>query len=292
MELSHLHLGFKDFPGASAWFTEVAGVAPDFRNDKLAYHRFGGVIVVLEQADADTTVTLAVKSGHVDRDCAALAAKGAAVIQAPIDQKWGVRSAYLKGPGAVTIELEQPTSKNGEGRPLAKLISTFATATWRGGFDGAGDVRSGAAVIGGGADAGTGIGIARGTFVGPAAAVGASRGGISTRISLPRELGGRGEDATPEDLFLAALGSCYLITLGIILEKAKLPYESLRLDAELRTEGGALATIMEAVLRPHIVSNADASALESACHKAEAYCLVSRAVGSNIKKTVEPRIEG
>ena len=141
---------------------------------------------------------------------------------------------------------------------MNKMVTTTAKAAWRGGFDGAGQIKS---------------------------------GGIETRVSLPAELGGRGEDATPEDLFLAALGSCYLITLGIILDKGKIPYEALHLDAELRTEAGALATIKEAVLKPTIVSRADPEALIAACHKAESFCLVSRAVGTNIKKTVEPCIE-
>ena len=117
MELSHLHVGFKDFAGASDWFAQVAGNAPRFRNDRLAYHEFGGVIVVLEQAGEDTPVTLAFKSEDVDVEFAALAAKGAAVLQAPVDQKWGVRSAYLRGPGAVTVELEQPVVKAVEEKP-------------------------------------------------------------------------------------------------------------------------------------------------------------------------------
>ena len=111
MELSHLHVGFKDFPGATQWFTEVAGNAPRFQNDRLAYHQFGSVVVVLERAEEDTPVTLAFKSSQLDADFAALAAKGVPVIQGPIDQKWGVRSAYLKGPGAVTFELEQPIER-------------------------------------------------------------------------------------------------------------------------------------------------------------------------------------
>jgi uncharacterized glyoxalase superfamily protein PhnB len=108
MELSHLHVGFKDFPAASDWFTRVAGNAPRFRNDKLAYHQFGSVVVVLEQAADDTPVTLAFKSASVDADFARLSGQGVEVIQSPIDQKWGVRSAYLKGPGGVTFELEEP----------------------------------------------------------------------------------------------------------------------------------------------------------------------------------------
>ena len=166
---------------------------------------------------------------------------------------------------------------------MSPIVSTFATASWRGSFDGTGQIRSGGNVLPAGTDAGTGAAISQGAAM-------EAPGGVVTRVSLPREFGGRGQDATPEDLFLAALGSCYLITLGIILEKAKLPYEALNLDAELRTEAGALATIKEVVLRPHIVSSAAQEALSGACHKAEAYCLVSRAVGSNIKKTVEPQL--
>lgn len=116
MELSHLHVGFRDHKAASAWFTRVAGNAPAFANEKLAYHNFGGVTVVLEQAEVDTAVTLAFKGQPVDLAFAELKAKGADVIQAPIDQKWGVRSAYLKGPGGVVVELEEPIVKKGDAR--------------------------------------------------------------------------------------------------------------------------------------------------------------------------------
>ena len=111
---------------------------------------------------------------------------------------------------------------------------------------------------------------------------------VASAISLPAEFGGRGENATPEDLFLAALASCYLATLGIILEKGKIPYESLTLDAELRTDVAVPATITEAILRPRIVSSHDRAALTAACHRAEQFCIVSRAVGTNVRKTVEP----
>src|SRR5690348_4658017 len=107
MELTHLHVGFKDFAAASSWFTDTLGNAPLFFNDKLAYHRCGGVIVVLERAAIDVPVTLAFKSVDVDRDVAALQEKGAVALQGPVDQKWGVRSAYLRGPGGLVVELEQ-----------------------------------------------------------------------------------------------------------------------------------------------------------------------------------------
>jgi peroxiredoxin-like protein len=138
---------------------------------------------------------------------------------------------------------------------MSKIVTSAATATWRGAFDGAGEVRS---------------------------------GGVFARISLPTGFGGRGEDATPEDLFLAALGSCYLITLGIILEKGQIPYESLTLEAELRTEALPPAAIKEAVLRPRVVSGADRAALAGACVKAEQVCLVSRACAGNVAKTLLP----
>lgn len=141
---------------------------------------------------------------------------------------------------------------------MTTYSTTSATVRWRGGFDGAGEVRSGAQLL--------------------------------TAISLPAEFGGRDADATPEDLFLAALASCYLATLGIILEKGKVPYESLTLDAELKTEVSVPATITEAIFRPRIISSHDAVALAGACHRAEAFCIVSRAVGTNVRKTVLPEI--
>src|SRR4051812_46660969 len=81
--------------------------------------------------------------------------------------------------------------------------------------------------------------------------------GFETEVSLPKEFGGAAKGASPEDLLLSAVASCYLITFGIILEKAGITYQQLTMDAQLLTEVGPPAAIKEIVLNPHIVTDAD-----------------------------------
>jgi len=111
-----------------------------------------------------------------------------------------------------------------------------------------------------------------------------------TKICLPKEFGGRGVDTTPEDLIVSALGSCYMITLGIILDMSNIKYESLEIETELRTKKGNPPTIFQAVLRPRIVTNADREVIQKMLQVAEEKCLVSQAIDGNIEKIIEPQI--
>lgn len=142
---------------------------------------------------------------------------------------------------------------------MTKFVSTPFSGQWRGEFAGSGTIKA---------------------------------GGIETAICLPKEFGGTGDQTTPEDLVVAALGSCYLITLGIILEKNKIAYESLTLAAELRTNAAFPPKMEEIILKPRIISGGNKQAILDAVHRAEQMCLVSQAVEGNIKKTLQPDIIG
>ncbi len=112
--------------------------------------------------------------------------------------------------------------------------------------------------------------------------------GFRTRVTLPLDFQGLGEEATPENLLLGALASCYLITLGIMLDKAGIIYNDLQLEGELVTETGARPTIREVEMRPSIVSEGDPAQLRDLAAKAEKFCLIARAIEGNIRKVVAP----
>jgi uncharacterized glyoxalase superfamily protein PhnB len=78
-----------------------------FNNERMAWLGFGDFGVILDAASADSTLTLGFDSDDCDADHRTLTGRGAESIEAPKDRPWGARSAYLKGPGALTVEIEQ-----------------------------------------------------------------------------------------------------------------------------------------------------------------------------------------
>jgi peroxiredoxin-like protein len=138
-----------------------------------------------------------------------------------------------------------------------KPICSYAKATWRGGFQGAGTIQSGL---------------------------------LRSRFTLPEEFGGRGREVSPEDLLLASASSCYLATLGILLEKAAVSYETLRLESELVTATGRPPRITELKLRPEIWTDSPEPAVMSFFKQALDFCLISQALSPAIMKTLTPRI--
>lgn len=107
MEIGHLHLGFRDFDGSVRWMKNVLGKEPGYSNQNMATFDFGHTSLVFDRSEADTVLTVALKSGNCEKDFLEIKSRGAQVIEGPTDQPWGVRTAYLQGPGQVTIEIEQ-----------------------------------------------------------------------------------------------------------------------------------------------------------------------------------------
>ncbi|MEO8968076.1 MAG: OsmC family protein, partial [Solirubrobacteraceae bacterium] len=54
---------------------------------------------------------------------------------------------------------------------------------------------------------------------------------LALELSAPVSMGGRGIGTNPEELLVSAVSSCYTATLFAILDRAKLPVESLTVDA-------------------------------------------------------------
>jgi osmotically inducible protein OsmC len=106
---------------------------------------------------------------------------------------------------------------------------------------------------------------------------------IRTPFSVAEEFGGRGGPTNPEELFLSAACSCYLITLAYIAEKMRLPIKKLECEAEGRVssheEEGFHFT--EIVLKPHLELEGDPTAHDLAIARAvklaEQRCIISRA---------------
>ncbi|HWC62699.1 MAG TPA: OsmC family protein [Rhizomicrobium sp.] len=92
----------------------------------------------------------------------------------------------------------------------------------------------------------------------------------------------------PEDMLVAALSSCHMLSFLAIAAKKKVTVDLYHDDAVgfLEQEGGRL-WMTRVILRPRIVSDADAAMLAEIHHLAHQACFIANSVKTEIQ--VEPR---
>ena len=117
MEFNHLHVGVRDLPAALSWLAKVWDIEPSFENGSMASLMLHGTTLVLDSAAEDAVAIIGFASNDCDRDYRQAADRGAEILQSAQDRAWGVRSAYLRGPGPITFEIEQELPNIGR-RPL------------------------------------------------------------------------------------------------------------------------------------------------------------------------------
>ncbi len=112
----------------------------------------------------------------------------------------------------------------------------------------------------------------------------------------PACLGGPGNQTNPEEMLVAAVVSCYSITLAGMAEGRRLPVTRIDVASEgdvVRGEDRRLK-FTAIRLRPRIFTTStdevqQQKILDSA-HRAEDYCLVSQAMRGIVEITVEPEL--
>ena len=91
----------------------------------------------------------------------------------------------------------------------------------------------------------------------------------------------------PPHMLLAAVESCFLLTLLSIAEKMKISIKSYASTAEgvIAAPDGKHSEVAEIVLRPafHLENDADRPRLKLLVQKAEEYCLVRNSVKSKVR---------
>lgn len=108
MRFSHLHVSVRDLPEALEWLARVWDIQPTFQNGGgMAEVSVHGVSLILDAAEEDSPVTVGFSSDDCDEDYRFASERGAEGLEAPTDRAWGVRAAYLRGPGQITFEIEQ-----------------------------------------------------------------------------------------------------------------------------------------------------------------------------------------
>jgi catechol 2,3-dioxygenase-like lactoylglutathione lyase family enzyme len=105
---------------AKAFYQEVFGLPVFFEDDDSAVVNFGNTLVNLLKAsaaheliepatvgtaDAGPRLQLTIDVDDVDATCAELVKRGVELINGPIDQPWGVRTACFRDPGGHIWEI-------------------------------------------------------------------------------------------------------------------------------------------------------------------------------------------
>ena len=111
MHLNHVHVSVRELGEAVAWLERVWLLKPEFQNDRLATFACNDFILILDSGEADSPATIGFESDDCDRDFRAVVERGAQPIEPPGDRPWGVRCAYIQGPGQLKFEIEQPLNK-------------------------------------------------------------------------------------------------------------------------------------------------------------------------------------
>jgi len=119
-------------------------------------------------------------------------------------------------------------------------------------------------------------------------AISFKNGQETVTVSASPAYKGDGSKADPEDLLVAALSSCHMLSFLAIAAKKKLTVHSYQDDAVgfLENDNGKL-WITRVILRPQIVIDADADTLAHIHHLAHEACFIANSVKTQV--SVEPR---
>ena len=111
-------------------------------------------------------------------------------------------------------------------------------------------------------------------------------------VGAPPEFKGREGLWSPEQLFVASLNTCYMLTFLAIAENSKIPVVSFSSTAKGKLEkvAGSNYQITEILVKPRVVlaSANDLGRIPRILEKAKESCFVSNSIKSAIK--VEPEI--
>ena len=121
-------------------------------------------------------------------------------------------------------------------------------------------------------------------------------GGLKTKVSIPPEMEGPGIGTNPDEMLLGAAATCYIITLAAMMERSKLEKENLTMESiGIVDVTKGVITYKKIIHRPVILLKADAtekdhSLARKLAQKAEASCMISRAIKGNVEVELEETI--
>ncbi|GGH86127.1 peroxiredoxin-like protein [Pullulanibacillus pueri] len=119
--------------------------------------------------------------------------------------------------------------------------------------------------------------------------------GLDTDISLAPSMDGQGIGTNPDELLIAAVQSCYLMTLGIHLNAYSIPFESVSIQSEgIVSEEGGLH--FQSITHYPILTLEDQAtedtfkAAQEVIASVDQYCMIAKALKGNVDIAVHPTI--
>ncbi|SIS40831.1 OsmC family protein [Salimicrobium flavidum] len=117
---------------------------------------------------------------------------------------------------------------------------------------------------------------------------------LHTEISIPKEMDGPDIGTNPDEMLLGAAATCYIITLAAMMERAELDVKEMDMDSEGVVDvSNGVFTYQQIIHRPRVVlentaTDDDFDKLQQLTNRAEAVCMISRAIEGNVTLTLEP----
>jgi len=113
---------------------------------------------------------------------------------------------------------------------------------------------------------------------------------VNTMISLPKGLDGAARGTNPEEMLASTAAACYLITLGIILEKREIAAERLEVTSTLTMDAQKIK-ITKLVHEPKVKLTSaptaeQRSSIANAIERAEQMCPIANAIRGNVEIVV------
>jgi len=113
-----------------------------------------------------------------------------------------------------------------------------------------------------------------------------SAGVPDLRTAPPLEFDGPGDAWSPEQLLLAAVEACFLLTFRAVAQASRLEFASIAVEAEgIVDRVGGVTRFTEIVLRPRVAlpAGTDQVRVQRALEKADRACLVSASLATPIR---------
>ncbi len=118
-------------------------------------------------------------------------------------------------------------------------------------------------------------------------------GGVRMSYSAPANLAGPGIGTNPEELLVASVSACYMVTLAAVLSRRGIDYSHLEIESEgvVQEEGNKL-TFKEIIHKPVIYLNSGDDEKKNEviqlADRAEKACFISKTIQPQVAVSVYP----